>query len=71
MDQWLLSALDEHAVSGHHVAVFGSMSPWYEAVAVAAGAAKVTTIEYNKLTYDHPQMETVVPADLVLPERRF
>ena len=54
-----------------HVAVFGSMSPWYEAIAVAAGAVKVTTIEYNKLTYDHPQMETVVPADLVLPEGGF
>jgi len=67
MDQWLFSALDEHSISGGHVAIFGSMSPWYEAIAVAAGAEAVTTLEYNKLTYDHPKMHTATPAEVELP----
>jgi hypothetical protein len=71
MDQWLFSALDEHSIQGGQVAVFGSMSPWYEAIAVAAGAAEVTTIEYNHLTYTHPQMKTTTPTDLVLPVGGF
>jgi hypothetical protein len=35
------------------------MEPWFEAVCLAAGAEHVTTIEYNKLTYDHPQITTM------------
>lgn len=66
MDRWIIDALRKHApqVKGKTVAMWGSMSPWYEAIAVAAGAARVTTIEYNKLTYEHPLMEQVTPRNL-------
>jgi hypothetical protein len=70
MDQWLFSALDEHgseSVSGGKVAVFGSMSPWYEAIAISAGAKQVTTIEYNKLTYAHTAMVQTTPRELTIP----
>ena len=43
----------------------------YEAVAVAAGAETVTTIEYNKLTYDHPKMFTATPAEIDPPGAGF
>ena len=51
-------------MKGKKVAVFGSMSPWYEAIAIAAGAAVVDTIEYNNLTYHHPQINNFAPRDL-------
>ena len=30
-----------------------------------------STTEYNKLTYDHPKITTVTPADLVVPKGRL
>lgn len=41
------------------VAVIGSASPWVEALSLVAGAAEVVTVEYNSLTYDHPQITTI------------
>ena len=32
-------------------------------MALAAGAESVTTIEYNKLAYDHPRISTVTNAE--------
>ena len=66
MDRWIVEALHKHApsVRGKTVTVWGSMSPWYEALAVAAGAARVTTVEYNRLTYEHELMEQVTPREL-------
>lgn len=71
MDQWLLEAVLRHPIRGQHVIVFGSMEPWYEAVALAAGATHVTTIEYNTLTYDHPNMTTCTPSEVRLPDGGF
>jgi len=42
------------------------MEPWWEAVCLALGAARVTTVEYNRLTYDHPHIIAVQPASLPL-----
>lgn len=53
------------------VAIYGSMSPWYEAMAVAAGASKVVTVEYNNLTYTHPKMEQVTPREFAPPPGGF
>ena len=39
--------------------VFGSTSPQYEVSLLARGAESVVTIEYNKLTYEHPQLSTM------------
>lgn len=59
---WVAAALARHGpalLAGKRVAVYGSMEPWYECLALAAGAAHVTTIEYNRLTYDHPNITTL------------
>lgn len=50
-------------LKGKRVVVVGSLTPWYESVALAAGAESVTTIEYNKLEYDHPRISTVTNAE--------
>jgi hypothetical protein len=50
-------------LKGKRVVVVGSLTPWYESVALAAGAESVTTIEYNKLDYDHPSISTVTNAE--------
>jgi SAM-dependent methyltransferase len=41
------------------VVVYGSMTPRFEALALAYGARKVTTLEFNTLTFAHPQVRTV------------
>jgi hypothetical protein len=53
---------------GKHVLVFGSMDPYHESLLLALGAQHVTTVEYNKLTYDHDQITTVTPAEFTVPE---
>ena len=72
MDRWLLAGLDAHPLEpGSSAVVFGSMQPWYEAIALAAGAGHVTTIEYNRLTYEHPNITTTTPAALQPPAGGF
>ena len=65
-ERWVVDALKAHkaAVKGASVLIYGSMEPWYEAMMLAAGAASVTTVEYNQLTYDHPSITTVTPPEL-------
>jgi hypothetical protein len=41
----------ESEASGPHVLVVGAAEPWFESLALAAGAARVTTVEYNALDY--------------------
>jgi hypothetical protein len=43
-------------------AVYGTIDPWWEAVLLAHGVARVTTIEYNTLDIDHPLISTMTPA---------
>jgi hypothetical protein len=50
------------ALRGGSVAVFGSSSPAVEALALAGGAARVVTVEYNALEYAHPLLSTATPA---------
>lgn len=60
---WLAAALRQFnsSVQGAKVVVFGSMQPLVETLVLAYGAASVTTVEYNRLTYDHPSVTTVTP----------
>jgi hypothetical protein len=44
------------------------MDPYHESLLLALGAQHVTTVEYNKLTYDHDQITTVTPAEFTVPE---
>ena len=64
MDRWLIEALKKHSISDAHVLVFGSQEPWYEALALVAGAASITTSEYNKLRYEHKLMHQFQPRKL-------
>jgi len=41
----------------------GSVEPWAQAIAIAYGASSVVTVDYNRLTYQHPQMATFQPQD--------
>ncbi|KAJ9462510.1 hypothetical protein DIPPA_25565 [Diplonema papillatum] len=60
---WLFEALRLHPLeAGAKVAVYGSIEPWYEAIAVAHGAGSVVTIEYNNYTLNHDKMKTVTVA---------
>lgn len=44
--------------------MFGSTHPWYEAILLAMGAAHVTVVEYNRLTYAHPNLSTILLSKL-------
>lgn len=52
-------ALYGSAFEDASVAVLGSTQPWVESLALHLGAQRVTTVEYNYLTYDHPDIETI------------
>lgn len=72
-DIGIVRALRLLDVKDKHVVVFGSMDPWYESLVLAAGAADVVTVEYNRLSYDHPRITTVTPGTLpaVVPADGF
>jgi hypothetical protein len=53
----LLSLKD--SITHKHVINFGAMDPWAEAACLALGSASVTTVDYNRLTFDHPQLSTL------------
>eukprot|EP00051_Salpingoeca_urceolata_P008345 m.105338 g.105338 ORF g.105338 m.105338 type:complete len:369 (+) comp15706_c0_seq1:183-1289(+) len=72
-DRWIVDALRAHesSIRGTHALVFGSNSPFYEALLLAAGAETVTVVEYNKLTYHHDAIINVQPFELQVPEGGF
>ena len=47
---------DNNNINEIRVVVFGASEPLYEAIAIACGADYVMTIDYNKLTYNHPKV---------------
>lgn len=59
LDSWLFQALKDYPIQGKSVIILGSQRPWFEAVALAFGASKVTTLEYNKIDYTHPKITTI------------
>lgn len=46
---------------GTSVLVIGSERPWLEVLCLFLGAARVTTLEYGKITSHHPQIATLTP----------
>lgn len=48
---------------GKSVLVVGSELPWVEVCALAAGASKVTTLEYAEIHSTHPQIQTMNPKE--------
>eukprot|EP00054_Salpingoeca_dolichothecata_P004530 m.30970 g.30970 ORF g.30970 m.30970 type:complete len:190 (+) comp14666_c0_seq1:321-890(+) len=70
-DRFLLSAYFKYPPKDKTFIVFGSTSPTYESWLVSAGAAHVTTLEYNQLTYEHPKMSTLRPSEFSLSDTLF
>jgi len=62
-DRWLYEALEKYPIEGASCVVMGSQSAFYESVCLYFGAKCVTTIEYNKIIFLHPQMKTMTPAE--------
>ena len=56
---YFLEAMTGHVANGSSVLVVGSAEPWHEAVCLALGAARVTTVDYGMRTYEHPQLDQV------------
>jgi len=69
-DVWLHEALDIIPIVGKRVAIMGSTSPWYEAMAIAYGGMP-TTVEYNLPNYGHPLIKEILLTDLVKSGYRF
>lgn len=57
-DDYIYEALKIYPIKDKHVLIIGSTMPWYEAMCIANGAASCTTIDYNKLRYNHPLIQT-------------
>jgi len=58
-DAHFLEALVGHVANGSSVLVVGSAEPWHEAVCLALGASRVTTVDYGSRTYEHPLLDQV------------
>lgn len=69
-DTYLYQALKKYKIRGLQVAVFGSTKPWYEAFCLEHGGYP-TTIEYNQVTTDHPDLATMTVAELEQSGRVF
>ena len=54
---YFLEALIGHVANGSSVLVIGSAEPWHEAVCLALGASRVTTVDYGSRKYEHPQLD--------------
>ena len=67
LDKVVGDALNHFAseVSGTSAVIFGSTSPWYEAMVLASGAHSVVTIDYNRLSYQHPKIVTAIPSQIL------
>lgn len=71
-DTYLYSALDKYVPSlqNKKVAILGSAEPWYEAVVLAFGG-KPVTIEYNKITSNHPDLRLITVEEYRLHPEKF
>ena len=58
-DAYFLEALVGHVGNGSSVLVVGSAEPWHEAICLALGASRVTSVDYGMRTYEHPQLDQV------------
>lgn len=72
----LSEALRRHSteILGKHAIVFGSQTPIVETLLLAMNVSHVTTVEYNRVTYNHSKITTITPDELdARPEkdRRF
>lgn len=64
LENEMLRGLSFLNATGKHVLVIGSTYPWLEAIALAAGAAHVTTLEYRPILSHHPNLSTLTMSGL-------
>lgn len=57
-DLFLYDALDKFPIKGKEVAIMGSRTPSYECITLAWGG-NPTTIEYNRVISEHPQVKAM------------
>ena len=48
-----------------NILVIGSQTPWVEGLCLGAGAGHVYTLEYGKLTTDHPDVTVLTPEEFL------
>lgn len=70
-DRWLYQALEKYSVENQHVLVIGSEEPCYEATAIAYGANNVTMVEYQKVTSEHPKLQTLTVSEFELDDNLY
>ncbi len=57
---WLFESLEKYPIRGKTVAIMGSNKPWYESVCLHYSGL-CTTIEYNRILTDHPDLKIITP----------
>lgn len=70
-DTWLYSCLDKYSIKDKSVVIIGSEKPWYEGICLHYGCKDITTIEYNKITFDHPNIKFMTPEEYEKNPRTF
>ena len=61
--------LFKNKVIGKKALVIGSETPWVEAILLAVGAKHVTTLEYNRITSTHPQVNNLPVRNLIITKK--
>lgn len=61
---WLVRALRALSIAGLRVVVFGSIEPREQTLCLALGAAHVTTVDFNRLSFEHPSLTTITVDEL-------
>lgn len=61
-NEWLFEALEKHPIRDKDVAILGSNKPWFESVCLHYGG-RCTTIEYNRIVTDHPDLKILTPEE--------
>jgi hypothetical protein len=71
-DIYLYQALDKYfpSLKGKKVGILGSAEPWYEAVVLAYEGSPVT-IEYNKITSNHPELRLMTVEEYEANPEKF
>lgn len=62
-DYFLYTALDLFPIQNKSVAIMGSQRPTYESVCVVFNASSCTTIEYQKINMDYPNMKAITVSE--------
>jgi hypothetical protein len=69
-DMWLYRALQKYPIHGLEVVIMGSTTPWYESVCLTFGGMP-TTIEYNALATDEPNLKILTVEEFWRAPRQF